>query len=100
MFRRESRDRRNASLGAAGPEPRHHDLGPLLRPIKRRLPLLAGVAALLLMMRAVELAWWISPGRSLVHLWIDPLIVLGLGAAWFGYFWFALARTPTEVADV
>jgi hypothetical protein len=66
----------------------------LSRPLKRSARALAGVAALMLLMRLVDLFWLIGPDLAghgpeaaplRVH-WMDPAAVLGLGGLWLFLF--------------
>lgn len=61
----------------------------LFRPIKRHLPFVAAIGALLLFMHFVELCWLVLPARALLpgeartfH-WLDVVVPLALGAWWF-----------------
>lgn len=70
----------------------------LFRPIKRRRSRLAAVAALLLLMRLVELAWLIFPTRPVALHWLDPALLLALGALWFAAFLRHLSATEAAHA--
>ena len=64
----------------------------LQRAIKRRTPLLMVIALLMLVMRYVDLYWYIAPsfshgGPSVFHPhWLDITIPLSIGGFWLAYF--------------
>jgi hypothetical protein len=77
----------------------------LNRPVKRRRRALAAVAALLLAMQMLHMAWLILPSLRPGLDWRDPLAVIALGGAWIACcLWLIPAPTPggvhwTEGAD-
>jgi hypothetical protein len=69
----------------------------LSRDLKRAPRLLARVAALLLLMRWVDLFWQVEPafdeGRFTFH-WLFPAALLGVGGLWLAAFFRELKRRP------
>lgn len=69
----------------------------LSRDLKRAPRLLARVAALLLLMRWVDLFWQVEPafdeGRFTFH-WLFPVALLGVGGLWLAAFFRELKRRP------
>jgi hypothetical protein len=69
----------------------------LMRDIKRRAGFLLAVAALLLVMRLVDMYWMVLPafGGSNVHLtWMNVVLPIGLGGVWLAYFMWQLQQLP------
>lgn len=73
----------------------------LSRDLKRDARKLAGVAALLLVMRWVDLYWQAAPsfGHGAEHAsalphWMDLAAIVGLGGVWFGVYLTQLGRRP------
>ncbi len=72
----------------------------LFRWTKKNRQILAGVAALMLIMRLMDLIWTIEPSLHPEHLvihWMDILIPLGLGGVWCAAFAGQLATRPLLV---
>src|SRR6202051_1987570 len=69
----------------------------LFRNVKRRTGSLLLVAALVLVMRLVDMYWMVLPafGGGNVHLtWMNILLPCGLGAIWLAYFGWQLQQMP------
>jgi len=72
----------------------------LSRDLKRNARRLARVAVLLLLMRYVDLLWWIAPNalpgfaRGIWFQWMDVVVPIGLGGIWMAAFVWALRRRP------
>lgn len=69
----------------------------LSRSLKQRMPALAGVAMLLLVMRWVDLHWQaaptFSPDRLALH-WLDLAAAVAVGGLWLAWFFHELAKRP------
>jgi hypothetical protein len=68
----------------------------LSRQRKRHVRRLVPVAILVIIMRFVDLFWFIEPSEHaglFVH-WLDIIIPLGMGGLWFAYFFYNLKRRP------
>lgn len=69
----------------------------LLRGIKRRVPMLCGVAATIIFMRLVDLFWYTAPafhpGYFQLH-WMDVAAPVGLGGLWIAAFIWQLRPVP------
>jgi hypothetical protein len=69
----------------------------LFRNVKRRTGSLLLVAALVLVMRLVDMYWMVLPafGGGDVHLtWMNVLLPFGMGGIWLAYFTWQLQRMP------
>jgi hypothetical protein len=72
----------------------------LSRDLKRNARRLARVAVLLLLMRYVDLLWWIAPNslpgfeRGIWFQWMDIVIPIGMGGIWMAAFVWALRQRP------
>jgi hypothetical protein len=69
----------------------------LMRDVKRHLPTLAKVAALLLMMQLVHMYYLVMPafpGTNLSQHWMDFLTPFAVGGLWLAYFLQELKRWP------
>ena len=72
----------------------------LSRDLKRNARRLARVAVLLLLMRYVDLLWWIAPNslpgfqRGIWFQWMDVVIPIGIGGIWMAAFVWALRQRP------
>ena len=69
----------------------------LFRDVKRRTGSLLLVAALVLVMRLVDMYWMVLPafGGGNVHLtWMNLLLPCGMGGIWFAYFVWQLQQMP------
>lgn len=76
----------------------------LSRDVKQSLRTLGLVAALLLLMRFLDLFWMIAPAFRpyegiQVH-WLDPLALLGVGGVWLALFLQLLRRRPLVLRPV
>ncbi len=75
----------------------------LSRDLKRNVRRLAVVAILLLLMRYVDLLWWIAPNslpgfeHGIWFQWMDVVIPLGIGGLWMAAFAWALRQRPVLV---
>jgi hypothetical protein len=74
----------------------------LSRYVKRRVGLLSGIAASMILMRFVDIFWNVQPAQSTslrVH-WLDGATVIGIGGLWLATFLWQLRRGPwlTEAA--
>jgi hypothetical protein len=75
----------------------------LSRDLKRNPRKLAGVAVLLIVMRYVDLLWWIAPNRlpgfdhGIGFQWMDIVIPIGIGGLWLAAFGWALRQRPLLV---
>ncbi|MGE3541218.1 MAG: hypothetical protein AB7N91_27770 [Candidatus Tectimicrobiota bacterium] len=74
----------------------------LSRQAKRRLPTLALVAGMLLVMQALHLCWLVipafHPGALTLH-WLDPLSLLSLGALWYTLYLLQVRHRPLVPAN-
>ena len=74
----------------------------LSRPLKRNVPRLASIAALLLLMRWFDLYWLAAPAFSsegpAFH-WLDAALPIALGGLWIGLFADQLRRRPLLPAN-
>jgi hypothetical protein len=75
---------------------------------KQTLPIIAGIAALLVIARLVELFWWVAPappaggsaaGGAEYHVgfsfyWTDAVAPLGIGGIWLAAYVWVLGRRP------
>jgi hypothetical protein len=72
----------------------------LSRDLKRNARRLARVAILLLLMRYVDLLWWIAPNSlpgfqgGIWFQWMDIVIPVGIGGIWMAAFVWALRQRP------
>jgi hypothetical protein len=68
----------------------------LSRYVKRRTPLLAGLAVGMIVMRFVDLFWNVQPAHwRTVHVhWLDAATLIGVGGVWLAVFIWQLARGP------
>jgi hypothetical protein len=69
----------------------------LSRPLKRRLSVLWLVAVLIVIMRMVDIFWWIAPDFSDTGLYFNPLYItnhIALGGIWLAAFAWILKRRP------
>jgi len=69
----------------------------LQRPFKRRLPLLAGLAAWMILMTLLDVYWLVVPAYKTVHprfYLTDALAIIGIGGVWFSLFARELCRMP------
>ena len=72
----------------------------LSRDLKRNAHRLARVAILLLLMRYLDLLWWIAPNslpgfeRGIWFQWMDIVVPIGLGGIWMAGFAWALRQRP------
>ena len=69
----------------------------LFRNVKRRTSSLLFVAALVLVMRLVDMYWMVLPafGGGDVHLtWLNVLLPFGMGGIWLAYFTWQLQQMP------
>jgi peptidoglycan/LPS O-acetylase OafA/YrhL len=69
----------------------------LSRRVKRRVPVLASLAAALLVIRLLDLFWTVEPAfdRTAVHFhWLDWAAVFGLGGIWLAAFVRQLKNRP------
>jgi len=72
----------------------------LSRDLKRNARRLTRVAILLLLMRYVDLLWWIAPNplpgfqRGIWFQWMDIVVPVGLGGIWMAAFAWALRQRP------
>jgi hypothetical protein len=69
----------------------------LSRPLKRRLSVLWLVALLVIIMRMVDIFWWIAPDFSDTGLYFNPLYIanhIALGGIWLAAFAWILKRRP------
>jgi hypothetical protein len=72
----------------------------LSRDLKRNARCLARVAVLLLVMRYVDLLWWIAPNtlpgfqRGIWFQWMDVVVPIGIGGLWMAVFVWALRQRP------
>jgi hypothetical protein len=77
----------------------------LSRDLKRNVRRLAGVAILLLVMRYVDLLWWIAPNRlpgfehGIGFQWMDIVVPIGIGGLWMAVFAWALRQRPLLVLN-
>jgi hypothetical protein len=75
----------------------------LSRNVKRRARTLAWVAGLIIVMRMVDLAYWVEPAfehQNLALIWIRIAAAIGLGGVWIAAFLWFLRRTPLlDVSD-
>ena len=75
----------------------------LSRDLKRSARRLARVALLLLVMRYVDLLWWIAPNRlpgfphGIGFQWMDIVVPIGIGGLWMAVFARALRQHPLLV---
>jgi hypothetical protein len=74
----------------------------LSRQNKQRLPILAGIAGGVLVVRLVDLFWMVMPafhpGGFRVH-WMDLLMPVGIGGLWLAAFAWRLKRRPLLPAE-
>jgi hypothetical protein len=69
----------------------------LFRHVKRRTRSLLIVAALVLLMRLVDMYWMVLPafgGGNIRVTWMNVALPLGMGAIWYAYFIWQLQRMP------
>jgi hypothetical protein len=72
----------------------------LSRDLKRDARRLVRVAILLLLMRYVDLLWWIAPNslpgfqRGIWFQWMDIVVPIGIGGIWMAAFVWALRQRP------
>jgi hypothetical protein len=71
----------------------------LSRDLKRNARMLAGVAALVLLMRLIDLFWIVAPKADKTHfdvsgLWLYVAAPIGLGGIWLWYFVTQLKKRP------
>jgi hypothetical protein len=69
----------------------------LSRHVKRRARYLAWVAGLIIVMRMVDLLYWVEPSFPRIRLellWMRPMAAIGLGGIWIAAFIWFLKRTP------
>jgi hypothetical protein len=69
----------------------------LSRDLKRNFPLLAGIAAFILLMRYVDLYWLVAPDFRKAAFgvsWMDFAAPIGLGGIWVAYFLLQLEKRP------
>lgn len=68
----------------------------LFRYVKRRKKALVMVAAIILVMRLLEMFWMILPsfGTGIHITWMNVVLPLGLGGVWFAYFAWQLQQMP------
>lgn len=75
----------------------------LSRDLKRNVRRLAWVAILLLVMRYVDLLWWMAPNplpgfpRGIGFQWMDIVVPIGIGGLWMSVFAWALRQRPLLV---
>ncbi len=71
----------------------------LVRENKRRIGVLAGLAAVVVVVRWVDLFWIIAPAfhqeRLYIH-WMDVAALAGIGGIWVAVFTWQLSRRPLE----
>jgi hypothetical protein len=74
----------------------------LIRGIKQKAQVLAGVAMGMLFMRLVDLVWVVTPSFHGEHVslhWMDLTLPLGIGGLWVAYFAFQLGRRPLRPVE-
>jgi hypothetical protein len=66
----------------------------IVREVKRSAPLLAVIAAAILVTRYLDFYWLVKPALDQGLHWLDPVLALGMGGAWFTLFMWRLRRAP------
>jgi len=67
----------------------------LSRTLKRAGRTLVRIAALIIVMRFVDLFWLVAPGKQGLHVhWMDVLAPVGIGGLWLAAFLFQLKKWP------
>jgi hypothetical protein len=69
----------------------------LSRDVKERRPLLLTLIVIVLVLRFVDIYWFVAPAFSPFHFtvsWLDFVIPIGMGGIWLAFFTMQLAKRP------
>jgi hypothetical protein len=74
----------------------------LSRKTKRSMAILRNVAIAILVARALDIYWMVTPAfkpdGSALH-WLDPLLLIGIGGVWLAMFLAELRRSPPQALE-